>query len=261
MLPLRFSIFPPEITQAVSTRHGGVSGGLYRSLNLSDKVGDDSRSVQHNRRLFIEGQGHSLQKTMAVAQVHSDRVVVVGQEDLGRGVLLGASPAEEADALITQQQGMALLILAADCVPMLFYDPVHNAVGAAHAGWRGTAAGMALRILEALHRAFGTQAADVVAGIGPAIGDCCYEVDEPVLQPLRHAFPAYITQATRPSRPGHAFLDLQKLNRLQLQGAGVPSSQIEVLDLCTSCHTDALYSERREGHPTGRFGALITLPG
>lgn len=250
---------PDAVTHAISTRHGGASSGPFASLNLSAAVGDKPELVRHNRGVFVEGLGLRLEDTVALAQVHGCRVVQVSDKDKGRGVLDEAPPPERADAMITNAPGVPLLVLAADCVPLLFFDPRRRAVGAAHAGWRGAVSGVAPATVRALGQAFGSRPGDLLVGVGPAIGCCCYEVDEPVLAPLRAALPEEWEQVTQPARPGHCRLDLQETVRRQLVRAGVPAAQIQTLGLCTACHPEILYSERAEGRPSGRFGALIAL--
>ena len=258
----RVRLFGRAVVHAFSTRHGGVSSGTFASLNLSARVGDLPELVVENRRRLLESLGLRLEDTVALLQVHGNRVVEATGGDRGRGVVESAPLPEQADAMITRESGLGLLIVAADCVPVLFWDPVKGAIGAAHAGWRGTVRGVAARTLVAMAETFGTKAGDVLVGVGPAIGPCCYEVDEPVLSALEQAFPDHYSRVVAPAyRSGHGMLDLQEANRLQLLDAGVPESQIEVLGLCTACHRDQFYSERAEGRPSGRFGAVIALSG
>ena len=256
---LTFRLFE-EVPHGVSTRQGGVSAAPFASLNLGGKLGDVPEHVLHNRMRLADAVGIPLQRTVALTQVHGGRVVAAQPADGGRGVLPEASPPEEADALITDHRGLALLVLAADCVPLLFWDPVHRAIGAAHAGWRGTITGTAVATLAAMAEAYGSRPAEVRVGIGPAIGPCCYEVDAPVLEPLQQRHPGLFDAVTRASRPGHRMLDLPEANRLQLLAAGVQAEHIEALPYCTACRTDLLFSERKEGRPSGRFGAIIALP-
>jgi len=257
---LRFGTFPATVRHGVSTRGGGVSGGVFSSLNLSGKVGDDPAAAAENRdRLSRTVAELSQDHLVVLTQVHGTRVVRAGAADRGRGIRPSAPPPEEADGLITDEPGVPLLVLAADCVPMLFHDPAHHAVGALHAGWRGTVAGGAGAMVRALHETYGADPADLRVGIGPAIGPCCYEVDAPVLDALAAAFPHLAPQVTTPVRPGHAMLDLQETNRRQLLALGVPAANIEVLRLCTACHDDLLFSDRKAQRRTGRFGALIAL--
>lgn len=257
---LRFSLFEDQVPHGISTRGGGVSVGAYGSLNLGSHVGDVSEAVRENRRRFLESVGLSSQETVVLSQVHSNRIVLVGGTDRGRGMLAAAPPALEADALLTQAPGLGLLVIAADCVLLLLWDPIRRAVGAVHAGWRGAVARIAPLAVQQMGRAFGTVPQDVRVGIGPAIGSCCYEVDDVVLGPVRSKFPQWSQHVLRPGRPGHGYLDLQELNRLQLVDAGVAEDHIQVLRLCTSCRGDLFFSERAQGYPCGRFGAVIALP-
>jgi YfiH family protein len=250
----------PGVRHGFSTRGGGISRGTFASLNLGLRVGDDPEAVVENRRRFLASVGLLPGRTVGVQQVHGTRVVTMTAADGGAGVLPDAPLPEAADALITDTPGLGLLVLAADCVPLLFWDPVRRAVGAAHAGWRGSVAGIAVQTVAAMAAAFGCRPGDLVVGIGPAIGGCCYEVDGPVLTALDAQQPGHATAVTQPSaRPDRRMLDLKALNRLQLTAAGVPPASLEVSDLCTACHSDLLFSERRLGRPCGRLGAAIAL--
>lgn len=258
---IRFRSFSQAaVRHGISTRGGGASSGPFASLNLGLRVGDDPGAVAENRRRFLAAVGLHPEATVGVQQVHGTHVVVAIATDGGRGVLPDAPAPEAADALITNTPGLGLLVLAADCVPLLFWDPVRRAVGAAHAGWRGSVAGTAVGTVAAMTAAFGSRPGDLVVGIGPAIGGCCYEVDGPVLAALDARQPDHAAAVTQPSpRPGRRMLDLKALNRFQLAAAGVPAAAIEVSGFCTACHSDQLFSERRLGRPCGRLGAAIAL--
>ena len=256
---LRFAIFGNAVRHGVSTRRGGVSAPPFSSLNLGRRVGDAPEAVTQNRGIFLQQLGLQPEQVFSPSQVHGDSVVVVGEQDAGRGVYGDLRPPIEADAALTQAQGLALLLISADCALLLLQDPAQGVVGAAHAGWRGSVAGVAGKTVAEMARAFGTKPADVRVGIAPAIGPCCYEVDGPVLEPVRQRFPQWEQQVVRPGRPGHGYLDVQELNRLQLLQAGVPDGNIEVLRMCTSCNNEQFFSERREGRPSGRLGAAIAL--
>lgn len=255
---LRFETFEGGVVHGVSTRSGGSSTGPFASLNLGGRTGDVPETVQQNRAVFLGALGHRPETAVGLRQVHSSRVVIAGPSDLGRGLAPGAPMAEQADALITVEPGLALVVLAADCVPVLLWDPVRGAAGAVHAGWRGTVAGIAARAVEAM-TSLGSRPEDIRAGIGPAIGGCCYEVDEYVTGPLSTAHPRLADRVSRRGRPGHWMLDLPEANRLQLSGAGLRDDRIEVMGLCTACHPDLLFSHRALGSPCGRFGAAIAL--
>jgi len=233
---LRSDLLDKFAAHGFSTRQGGVSTGRFTSLNVSARVGDDPKSVQENRRRLLAAIGCDLIMGVAVSQVHGNRVVVAMHGDRGRGIAAAASEPEEADALVTGETDLALIVVAADCVPILFVDSQRHAIGAAHAGWRGTVAGVAQQTVRKMAAEFGSRPEDVYVCMGPAIGACCYEVATPVFEAFSRAFPHYAPQVTQPARPGHW-----------------------MLDLCTSCHTDMLYSERREGRPSGRFAGVIAL--
>jgi hypothetical protein len=257
---LTFGHFMPPVRHGVSTRYGGVSEPPYDTLNLSGKVGDDPAAAAENRGRFARAVCSLPQERLVVlTQVHGARVMRATAADCGRGIVPGAAPLEEADALMTNEPGVPLQVLAADCVPLLLWDPVRSAVAAVHAGWRGAVAGVVPATVAAMRDAYGSAAGGLRAGVGPAIGPCCYEVDAPVLDGLAAAYPAIAPYVTQPSRPGHAMLDLQETVRRQLLALGVAAEHIEVMRLCTACRPDLLYSDRQAGRRTGRFAALIML--
>lgn len=279
----------PNLVQAVFTRHGGVSQGPYASLNAGLSVGDDPAAVLENRRRTAAALGMEPRDLVGAQQVHGDRVaLVVGADDEGgqtsaEGVSAESGaidavtvhvfgdgndtqpPIAGVDALITACRGAMLAMRFADCVPVLLYDPIHEAVGLAHAGWRGSAAGIAARTVRAMTQAFGTRPQDVLAGLGPAIGRCCYEVGHPVIQHFSARFPWW--REVVADEAGRLYLDLWEANRRQLLDAGLPAEQIAVAGICTACHTEDFYSHRREhehGHgkeagDTGRFTAVIGM--
>lgn len=184
------------------------------------------------------------------AQVHGAVVAVVRAADAGRVI-------EGADGLMTAEPRVVLAIHAADCVPLLLADPRRRVVAAVHAGWRGTAAGIAVEAVTVMADRFGSRPEDLRAAIGPCIGPCHYEVDEPVIERLR-AWPWWEDVVT-PNARGRWQLDLREASRRQLGDAGVPAVQIETLDWCTFEHPDLFYSYRRDG-PTGQMAALIANP-
>jgi YfiH family protein len=164
------------------------------------------------------------------------------------------------DGLITATPGIYLMGYFADCVPILAYDPVRQAVGLAHAGWRGTLLRMAERLVESLGTAFGVQPENLRVGIGPSIGPCCYEVGAEVIAGVREHLPDG-EALLRVGRLGHAFLDLWEANLQGLVRAGVQPEHVEVAGLCTSCHVERFFSYRREGRLNGLFAAVIGMRG
>ena len=182
-------------------------------------------------------------------QVHGADVVVA--ERAGR---LG-----EADALITERRGLPLAVFTADCLPIVIYDPAQRRLAAVHAGWRGTVQSVARAAVDRLVEA-GSAADGLVVAIGPSIGPCCYEVDGPVIERLRAAFPGGWERWVTPKGPGRWMLDLWTANEDQLVAADVDENMVENLRLCTACNLDRFYSYRREGSTRlGRSGRLVTL--
>ena len=244
------SLLDDHCVHAVFTRLGGASQGPFASLNVGRTVGDDPMHIEANHRAVYRGLHAQAEDVVSAQQVHGDRVAFVSPEDRGR-VLPGT------DALISVVPGLLLLLRFADCVPVLLYAPRQRVVGLVHAGWRGTLQGIAARAARAMMHTHGCEASDILAGIGPAIGPCCYEVGAEVVGAVQDVFPSSLGVVS-PQRPdGRAQLDLAQANVLQLREIGV--TQVEVAGICTSCQVEEFYSHRREGGNTGRFAVVIGL--
>jgi YfiH family protein len=239
-----------RLTHGIFTRLGGVSQAPWVSLNLGGTVGDAPDAVRENHRIMYHSLGLDEERACTVWQVHSaDTVIAQGRVPNRRWLA-------RADGLITDQPGLPLVMRYADCTPILLYDPVRHVVGIAHAGWRGTVTGAAVSPLKVMIDAYGTNPADVQAGIGPSIGPDRYQVGEEVVDAVREAFGHLDGLITR-AEDGSAYLNLWEANRLALERAGV--GQIEVAGICTASHTDEFFSHRAENGRTGRFGAVIAL--
>ncbi len=239
-----------ELIHAVTTRHGGVSTGRYASLNLTTGTGDDPAAVQENLHRACEVLDLRHEEVVSPNQRHTANVRRIEQDDRGR-VYTGY------DVFVTDRPGVPLLLRYADCTPVLIYDRVHRAVSVIHSGWRGTVQGAARAAVEALSREYGSRPADMVAGIGPCIGPCCYEVGEDVVDAVRATFRQ--GDALLPAHPGkqRRHFDLWAANARWLADAGV--RQIEIAGLCTACRVDEFYSYRAEKGKTGHFGAVMAL--
>ena len=245
----------PEIVHAVLTRRGGVSPQPWNSLNLGGTVGDDPQRVQSNRRRVLEGLGLAFDSVYDVYQVHGNEVVCT------RSPRPAETPHIKADAILTDQPGVTLMMRFADCAPIFLYDPGRKVIGLAHAGWQGTLRRTAACAVQAMQEQYGTQPADILAGIGPSIGVHHYPVGPEVAQQVEAAFGADAQNLlqydyTEETNSGVKF-DLWNANRLVLQQAGV--RQIEISGVCTACHLQDWYSHRSEQGRTGRFGAVIAL--
>ncbi len=241
----------PKLAHGIFTRHGGVSAAPWASLNLGGNVGDSPAAVRRNHELMYEALGVDESRTCSVWQVHSADVILADNPVRGRRWLALA------DAMVTDRPGTPLSMRFADCVPLLFHDPVRRVIGMAHAGWRGTVQGVGANTVRTMVEAYGCKPADIQAGIGPSIGPECYQVGEEVVTAVEDYFGTVDGLIRRDPRDGTAYLDLWAANRLDLQRAGV--EQIEVAGVCTAAHTDEFYSHRAEQGRTGRFGAVIAL--
>jgi purine-nucleoside/S-methyl-5'-thioadenosine phosphorylase / adenosine deaminase len=243
------------VRAAFTTRCGGLSGGVYRTLNLAYTVGDASDAVAANRRRLAAMLGVAAGRLAEAEQVHGNGVAVPDGPGSPRSDVDGA-PVPGVDALTTDAAGLWLAVYAADCVPVLVLDPDRPAIAAAHAGWRGVAAGIVPATLDRMRGAFATDPARCIVVLGPAIGGCCYEVDAPVARAMEAA--PWWPLAAPPSGPGRWKLDLRAAIRHQLYSLGVPMERVTALPYCTACRPDLFFSYRRDG-VTGRMGAYISL--
>jgi len=220
---------------------------------------EDHRTVEAHRRILLEEAGLRAEQLVTAEQVHSARVRVVGAPEKGRGALDRESRLPATDALVTAEEGICLMVLSADCVPVLLYEPACRVVAAVHAGWRGTAARIVERTVGVMQRQFGCRPERIRAGIGPSIGPCCFEVGEEVAQVFRGLYPR-LPEIVRPAATtGKYRVNLWETNRQELLGAGLLSAHIEVAGMCSKCHPDHFFSYRRDGEKAGRFGAGIAL--
>ena len=234
-----------------TTRYGGVSTGSQSSLNLAIGRGDSPENVEKNLRILADALDFDPENYVMTRQIHSNWVRVVTEKDCS-GFFHRDYP--ECDALVTNTPGLTLLVFTADCTPLLFHDPVTGAVGAAHAGWRGTVGGIAARTVEAMVEAFGCKIENIRAAIGPNIGQCHFETDADVPQAVLEAFgpeaAAFIQQ-----RGEKYYIDLKQVNALCLRRCGV--RHIEISENCTYCESDRFWSHRVTRGDRGSQGAVI----
>ncbi|MEA2724983.1 MAG: purine-nucleoside/S-methyl-5-thioadenosine phosphorylase / adenosine deaminase [Gemmatimonadales bacterium] len=256
---LRFGLLEVDgLVHAVTTRAGGVSPAPLDTLNMSWARPDDPANVLENRRRVCAALEIPVERLVQAGQVHDVGVRVVHAEDAGRGATSRASILPPNDGLITDVPDVYLFACFADCVPLLFFDPRRPAVGVAHAGWRGTVAGMAAEMVWAFETQFGTQAADLRVVIGPSIGPCCYQVGPEVIAATRVALPG-MDDLFSCVKGDTAHLDLWAANRAFLLKVGVLPDHIETSALCTMEHASDFFSHRATGGDTGRFAAIIGL--
>lgn len=241
-----------------SFREGGVSEAPYQSLNVGYHVGDDAAAVTENRRRCAEAIGANLEDLVVPEQVHGAGVAVVTEAHRGRGSTPSSPPIAGVDGVVSNVPGLALTIMAADCVPMLFYDAKAGVIGAAHSGWRGTVSHISREVLRTMSEAFGSRPQDVDVWLGPSIRRCCYEVDDRVAEPVMESF-GRGPLLPRHARPGKYLFSQQACIRLDLLSAGVTEEHIHDVGVCTACHTHLLYSHRAEQGKTGRLLGAIRL--
>lgn len=239
-----------------STRLGGVSGGALCSLNLGVGRGDALENVIKNYEILGNCVGFRPEDTVFTKQVHTDTVCVVTKRDCGTGLFRPQQT--PCDALICNEPGVALCAFTADCVPILLFDPVKKAVGAVHAGWRGTALGIVKKTVLSMRQAFGCSPDDICAAIGPHIGPCHFLTDEDVPNAMKNALGEAAERAVSVRGEKYA-VDLGLLNRIWLEQAGV--RQIDESNCCTACDPERFWSHRIVGQSRGAMAAVIMLEG
>ncbi len=244
----------------VTTRDGGVSAGEdggYATLNLSFTVGDPAANVVENRRRVASALGTDLASFVFAEQVHGRGTQVVSRADRGRGAAGPETAVPQTDALVTSDPGTVLAVLAADCVPIVLYDPVAHVLACVHAGWRGAVARAAQAAVTAM-ATLGTQPRDIIAGLGPAIAPDSYQVGEDVAAAAHAAFGAGAQALLCPDGHGKWLFDIWAANHLVLREAGVPGDQVRVADVPTGPEPGAFFSHRAQ-RPCGRFAAVARL--
>ena len=239
------------VPHCFTTRFGGVSRGIFDSMNIAIKEGETEENVRENLSILGAALGFSLEDLVSTRQTHSDIVRVVTRAD-HRGAFHRDYP--ECDGLVTNDPGVALMVFTADCTPLLFHDPVTGAVGAAHAGWRGTVSGIGAKTVRAMADAFGCDPKNIRAAIGPNIGACCFETDADVPQAIREAYGAEAEAHMRTVGDKY-YVNLKEINALSLRRAGV--AHIEISDACTACQPHRFWSHRVTQGQRGSQGAII----
>jgi len=242
------------LTHAFCTRRGGISEGNFASLNFSSKEGDGKENVRTNWRILAEAFNIDAGQFFVVNQVHGEKILTI---DRPLADLVVDEP-PQFDAIITDQPGVAIGIKTADCVPIFFADKVKRIIAVAHAGWRGTSLSIAAKVVETLITEFACRADDLIAAIGPAIGPCCYQVDEPVFNAMTAQKGRETFFSSAPEK-GKWMLDLSLANKIQIIGKGISNRNIYTAGRCTSCNRDKFYSHRGEGGNTGRQINFIML--
>lgn len=233
------------VRHAFSTRLGGVSQGHFAECNLGFRRGDDDEAVLSNYKLFCDAVSIRYENMVFSDQVHGTAIQHVKKGDSCQAI----------DALITNEPAVVLTTIYADCVPLYFLDTQKKVIALAHAGWRGTASQIARLTVEDMQKVYGCRPEHILAGIGPSISSCCFEVDLPVYE-------AFQTWEDHIKAKGEKFyINLKAINKQILLDAGLPDKNIEISDLCTKCNPDLFYSHRRMGANRGTMIAVMELVG
>ncbi len=252
------------VKHGFSTRIGGISEGVYDSLNLGFNRGDSDENVRENYHRIANALGMNYDRMCLSKQAHTTNVIIVDEKDAGNG-LTKPLPYDDVDGLITNIKDMPLVTFYADCVPLFFYDPAKEVVALSHSGWRGTVGKIGKVTVEKMCTEFGCNVNDILCGIGPSICKDCYEVSADVANKFIKAFgEEHKSTLLRPSifNPDDKdkyMLDLWAACRLVFLEAGIPENHIETTNYCTHCNRNLFYSHRIMGANRGSLAAFISL--
>lgn len=246
------------VKEGFTTRLGGVSEGIFSTMNLSFTRGDEEEAVRENYRRLASALDVDYDKFVFTDQTHTTNVRKVTAEDAGNG-LTREREFHDTDGLITNVPGLVLSTFYADCVPLYFVDPVHRAIGLSHSGWRGTVNRMGKATIEAMRREYGSRPEELRCAIGPSICQDCYEVSGDVAVEFEQAFAGHENEILIAKENGKYQLDLWKANEIVLLDAGVLPEHIEITDICTCCNPDLLFSHRASHGKRGNLGAFLCL--
>lgn len=251
-----------EICHFVSTRIGGFSSPPYDSLNLGLHVGDHPETVLKNRKLIASALNIPLGNFTIAKQIHDCNVEIITDDLRGSGVFDCNTAVKAADAMVTDTPDICLMVFQADCVPVLFFDVKKKVIGVAHAGWKGTVLGVTQNTIKVFMEKYKCLPENILVGIGPSIGPCCYEVGSEVIDRFENVFLDKRGRVGNEISRGKGYLNLWEANKAQLLRMGIPEKNIEVAGICTFCNHTLFYSYRQGGNETGRFAAgIMLIPG
>lgn len=245
------------VKHCFTTRLGGVSKGIYDSLNTSIIKEDPLENVRRNLDLVCSAVGIDYTRLVFSDQVHGDNIRVVTEADIGKGLTL-PSDIEDADGLMTNVPGVPLITFYADCVSLFFLDTKNKAIAVTHSGWKGTVLKIGSKTIKQMGEVYGTKPEDCLVGIGPSIGPECFEVGPEVAEEFRNAFDNW-AEFIEPYGKEKFKIDLWKANKLLLMKLGIPEGNITVSSMCTKCNEDMFFSYRRDNGRTGSLSAIMEL--
>lgn len=246
------------IKHGFSTKIGGVSEGIFESMNLSFSRGDDDDKVLENYKRICSAIGTDYRKCVLSKQTHTTNIRIVTKDDAGKGIMTERDY-DDVDGLITNVPGLTLVTQFADCVGLMFYDPIKKVIAASHAGWRGTVGMIGKKTVDKMTEAFGCNPKDIKAAICPSIGPCCFEVDAPVYEEFLK-LPFKDKDSFIKEDGGEKYhINLWEVNLKTLILAGLNEENITITDVCTKCNHEYLFSHRQTQGKRGNLAALICL--
>ena len=249
----------PQVVHGFSTRLGGVSEGIYSSMNLSFTRGDSEEAVRENYRRMADALGFSCEDIVTSDQTHTTNVRVITEEDRGNGITR-PRPYTDVDGMVTNVPGLVLTTFYADCVPLFFVDPIHGAVGLSHSGWRGTAGKIGAVTVEKMRETYGTRPEDIYSAIGPSICQECYEVSEDVIEEFKKSFQKKDWESLFYKKDNGKYqLDLWEANRIIMIEAGIQESHISMPGICTCHNPEFLFSHRASKGKRGNLAAFLGI--
>ena len=247
------------VKHGFSTRKGGVSTGIFSSMNLNFKRGDDPDAVLENYRRMAAALNMRVEDMVLSDQTHTTNVRVITEEDRGKGILR-PQDYSDVDGMITNVPGIVLVTSYADCVPLYFVDPVRKVIGLSHSGWRGTVGKIGKHTVELMQETFGCRPEEILAAVGPSVCMDCYEVSEEVIDKFREAFDKENwEQLFYKKANGKYQLNLWKANELIFLESGILAEHMAITNVCTHCNSEILYSHRTMGNKRGNLCAFLAL--
>lgn len=245
------------VKHVFSTRHGGVSTGDCASMNLSFNKDTNHQNVIKNFEILCTAVGIDTENLVLSQQTHTNNVITVDESHRGTGIWKPSFC--DVDGMVTNKSGVALVTQYADCTPLVFYDPVKRVIATSHAGWRGTVQLIGKCTVDRMVKEFGCKSEDIIAGIGPCIGKCCYEVDTDVVEKFKELDFLNVSAIIFPVGNGKYMLDLVETNRQILCFSGIKPENIDVGDICTCCNSQDLHSHRATKGKRGNLALIIEL--
>ncbi|TVQ14715.1 MAG: peptidoglycan editing factor PgeF [Bacteroidetes bacterium] len=250
------------IKHFITSRKGGFSKGPFATMNTGFHVGDNDWDVLQNRKKLASMVNVNINQFTFSAQTHSSNIAIVDKSGKGKGSTESETAILNTDALICRTPEIFICVQTADCVPLILFDPVNRAIAAIHAGWRGTLKKITEATVLKMMHTFETHPADLIAGIGPSNGPCCYEVGEDVFSEVKRSMVNPKDVIKPASKTGKYMFDQWRANYIQLTDLGVKPENIETAAICSQCQSDLFFSSRKDNGFTGRTtsGIMITKP-